>query len=171
MKYPSPFNSIYNHLVGRQSMNRRTALFSFIASASVLIVPQAGRAAALPAMAVYRNPGCGCCEGWVKHMIAAGFTVTVEDDPDLNARRQSLKIPADLASCHIALAEGYAFEGHIPAGDILKFLKERPAGAVGLVVPGMPMESPGMESGGSAEAYDVLLVSANAAPRVFASHR
>ena len=151
-------------------MNRRTTLSFFLASASVLIVPQASRAAAFPAMAVYRNPGCGCCEGWVKHMIAAGFAVTVEDDPDLAARRQSLNIPAELASCHIALADGYAFEGHIPAEDILKFLKERPAGAIGLVVPGMPMESPGMESGGSAEAYDVLLVSANAAPRVYASH-
>jgi hypothetical protein len=121
-------------------------------------------------MAVYRNPGCGCCENWVKHLIAAGFTVSVEDDPDLAARRQSLNIPAELGSCHIGIADGYAFEGHIPAGDILKFLKERPAGAIGLVVPGMPMESPGMESGGSAEAYDVLLISASAPPAVYASH-
>jgi hypothetical protein len=151
-------------------MNRRTTLFSFFASACVVIAPQAGRAAALPAMAVYRNPGCGCCENWVKHLIAAGFTVSVEDDPDLAARRQSLNIPAELGSCHIGIADGYAFEGHIPAGDILKFLKERPAGAIGLVVPGMPMESPGMESGGSAEAYDVLLISAGAPPAVYASH-
>ena len=151
-------------------MNRRTTLFSLFASASVLLVPQAGRAASLPAMAVYRNPGCGCCENWVKHMIAAGFMVTVEDDPDLNARRQSLNIPAELGSCHIGVADGYAFEGHIPAGDVLKFLEERPTGAIGLVVPGMPMESPGMESGGSAEAYDVLLISANAAPAVYTSH-
>ena len=57
-------------------MNRRTTLLSFFASASVLIAPRAGRAAALPDIAVYRNPGCGCCEGWVKHMIAAGFKVT-----------------------------------------------------------------------------------------------
>jgi hypothetical protein len=151
-------------------MNRRTTLFSFFASASVLIIPQAGRAAALPAMAVYRNPGCGCCEGWVKHMIAAGFTVTVEDDPNLAARRESLKMPVDLASCHIGLADGYAFEGHIPAADVIKFLDERPASAIGLVVPGMPMESPGMESGGSAEAYDVLLISAGAAPAVYVRH-
>ena len=151
-------------------MDRRTTLLSIIAAASAVVAPRAGWAAALPDIAVYRNPGCGCCEGWVKHMIAAGFTVTVEDDPDLAARRKSLKIPANLASCHIALADGYAFEGHIPAGDVVKFLKERPAGAIGLVVPGMPMESPGMESGGGAEAYDVLLISANAAPAVYASH-
>ena len=151
-------------------MNRRTTLLSLFASASVLIAPRVGRAAALPEIAVYRNPGCGCCEGWVKHMIAAGFKVTIEDDPNLNARRKSLKIPAELASCHIALADGYAFEGHIPAADVVKFLNERPAGAIALVVPGMPMESPGMESGGSGEAFDVLLISANAAPVVYASH-
>jgi hypothetical protein len=151
-------------------MNRRTTLLSLIASASALIVPQTGRAAALPPVAVFRNPGCGCCEGWVKHMIAAGFTVTVEDDPNLAARRESLKIPADLASCHIGVADGYAFEGHIPVEDVVKFLKERPAGAIALVVPGMPMESPGMETGGGREAYDVLLISANAAPAVYARH-
>ena len=46
----------------------------------------------------------------------------------------------------------------------MKFLEERPVGAIALVVPGMPMELPGMESGGNSEAYDVLLISANAAP-------
>ena len=151
-------------------MNRRTTLLSLFASASVLIAPRAGRAAALPVMAVYRNPGCGCCEGWVKHMVAAGFTVTTEDDPNLAARRQSLKIPAGLASCHIGIADGYAFEGHIPVEDVVKFLRERPAGAIGLVVPGMPMESPGMETGGSREAFDVMMISAHAAPSVYASH-
>jgi hypothetical protein len=151
-------------------MNRRTTLLSFIASISAVIAPHAGRTAVFPPVAVYRNPGCGCCEGWVKHMIAAGFKVTIEDDPDLNARRESLKMPADLASCHIGLADGYAFEGHIPVEDVVKFLRERPAGAIGLVVPGMPMESPGMELGGSSEAFDVLLISANVAPAVYASH-
>jgi len=103
-------------------------------------------------------------------MIAVGFKVTIEDDPDLAARRESLRIPAELASCHIALADGYAFEGHIPVEDVVKFLKERPKGAIALVVPGMPMESPGMESGGSSEAFDVLMISTNTAPTVYASH-
>jgi hypothetical protein len=151
-------------------MNRRTTLLSLIALASAMIAPRASRAAALPPVAVYRNPGCGCCEGWVKHMISAGFTVTLEDDPDLAARKESLKIPADLASCHIALADGYAFEGHIPVEDVVKFLKERPAGAIALVVPGMPMEAPGMELGGASEAFDVLMISTNTAPTIYASH-
>jgi hypothetical protein len=94
----------------------------------------------------------------------------MEDDPNLAARRESLKIPAGLASCHIALAEGYAFEGHIPVEDVVKFLKERPVGAIALVVPGMPMESPGMELGGASEAFDVLMISTNTAPTVYARH-
>ncbi|HUQ38036.1 MAG TPA: DUF411 domain-containing protein [Aestuariivirga sp.] len=151
-------------------MNRRTTLLSLIASASAVIAPRVGWAAAFPPVAVYRNPGCGCCEGWVKHMIAAGFKVTMEDDSNLNARRESLKIPAGLASCHIALADGYAFEGHIPVEDVVKFLKERPVGAIALVVSGMPMESPGMETGGASEAFDIMMISANAAPSVYASH-
>jgi hypothetical protein len=151
-------------------MNRRTTLLSLIVSASAVIAPCVGWAAAFPPVAVYRNPGCGCCEGWVRHMIAAGFKVTIEDDPNLNARRERLKIPAGLASYHIALADGYAFEGHIPVEDVVKFLKERPAGAIALVVPGMPMEAPGMELGGASEAFDVLMISTNTAPTIYASH-
>lgn len=150
-------------------MKRRTALFSILAIAS-LIAPRAGRAAALPPVAVFRNPGCSCCEGWVKHMTAAGFQVSIEDDPNLDARRESLKIPAELASCHIALAEGYAFEGHIPPADIVKFLAERPTGAIGLAVPGMPMGSPGMGPEGSGGPYDVLLLTANGPPTVYTKH-
>ena len=75
-----------------------------------------------------------------------------------------------MASCRIALADGYAFEGHIPVEDVVKFLKERPAGAIALVVPGMRIESPGMETGGASEAFDVLMISTNSAPTVYASH-
>ena len=103
-------------------------------------------------------------------MKVAGFEVSIEDDPNLDARRAGLRIPAELASCHIGLADGYAFEGHIPSADILKFLSDQPAGAIGLVVPGMPQGSPGMGPEGSGAPYDVLLLVADAAPTVYASH-
>jgi hypothetical protein len=70
MAYHNLSNSIGNRLARRQLMNRRTTLFSLFASAAVLLAPRPGRAAALPPLEVYRNPGCGCCEGWVRHMIA-----------------------------------------------------------------------------------------------------
>ena len=151
-------------------MYRRSALLGILAATSLAILPRFTRSNTLPKVVVYRNPECGCCEGWAEHMRAAGFEVTIEDDPSLDDRRANLKIPGELASCHIALAGGYAFEGHIPAADIVKFLNEPPAGAYGLVVPGMPAGSPGMGPEGSGGPYDVLLLTANAAPTVYASH-
>ncbi|MEO6606871.1 MAG: DUF411 domain-containing protein [Aestuariivirga sp.] len=116
-------------------MNRRLAVLGVFAVSSLAFLAPFGRANTLPKLVVYRNPGCGCCEGWVRHMKAASFEVTMEDDPNLDDRRRRLNIPAELASCHIAMAMGYAFQGHIPSGDVVKFLQERPPGAIGLVVP------------------------------------
>ena len=151
-------------------MNRRKLFLTILASSALALLPRTASAAAPPKLAVYRNPGRGCCEGWVQHMRTNGFEATIEDDPDLDARRGSLGIPAELASCHIALAGGYAFEGHIPAADILRFLSDPPVGAIGLIVPGMPAGSPGMGPEGSGGPYDVLLLAANAAPTVYATH-
>ena len=113
-------------------MNRRSVLAGVLAATSLALLSRPSSANTLPKLAVYRNPGCGCCEGWMQHMRTAGFEVTIEDDPDLDARRASLGISAELASCHIALTDGYAFEGHIPAADVVKFLHDRPAAAVGI---------------------------------------
>ncbi len=107
-------------------MNRRSVLAGLLAATSLVLLPRSSSASTLPKLVVYRNPGCGCCEGWVQHMRAAGFEVAIEDDPNLDARRASLGIPAELSSCHIALAGAYAFEGHNPASDILKFLRDSP---------------------------------------------
>ncbi len=111
-------------------MNRRSILSAMLAIASVAALPRTGHATSLPKLSVYRNPGCGCCEEWVRYMQEAGFEVTIEDDSDLDGRRSRLGLPAELASCHIAVAGGYVFEGHIPPKDVLRFLQERPAGAI-----------------------------------------
>ena len=59
------------------------------------------------------------------------------------------------SSCHVALAAGYAFEGHVPADLVTKVLTEKPK-AAGLAVPGMPAGSPGMEMGGRQDPYQVM---------------
>jgi hypothetical protein len=69
--------------------------------------------------------------------------VAVSDDPDRAAYRADLGIPDDAASCHTAIVDGYVLEGHVPVGAILQLLDERPD-AVGLALPGMPADSPGM---------------------------
>lgn len=116
-------------------------------------------AAAPAAVEVWKAPTCGCCKDWIVHLEANGFKVQVHDSGNTAARAR-LGIPMRLGSCHTALVDGYAIEGHVPAREIRRLLAERP-GAVGLAVPGMPVGSPGMDGpayGARKDAYDVLLV-------------
>ena len=95
----------------------------------------------------------------MRHLQAAGFAVTIEETADLHTVRKRLRVPADLAACHTAEADGYVIEGHVPAAAVRRLLKERP-NAVGLAVPGMPSGSPGME-GRQVDSYDVVLFDAS----------
>jgi hypothetical protein len=104
---------------------------------------------------VFKTPTCGCCGKWVEHLQASGFRVNVEDVPSTVPHRRKYGVPETLRSCHTAAVEGYALEGHVPAAEIHRLLKERPK-AKGLAVPGMPMGSPGME-GPRSDPYEVLL--------------
>lgn len=124
----------------------------------------------LPRLTVHKTASCGCCHLWVEHLQQAGLSVAVIDHDDLSAVKQRLSIPAPLASCHTAEVDGYVIEGHVPASDIQRLLKERPV-IRGLVVPGMPMGSPGMEMpDGSGEAYAVLALHDDGHVSEFARH-
>ncbi|SNS19610.1 Uncharacterized conserved protein [Noviherbaspirillum humi] len=125
--------------------------------------------AAPTAMNVYKNAGCGCCEGWIKHLEAAGFRVSAQDVPDLAAYRKKYGVPEELAGCHTGVVQGYVIEGHVPAAEVQRLLKEKPK-ARGLSVAGMPMGSPGME-GGSDDTYDVRLIKADGASSVYRRYR
>lgn len=120
---------------------------------------------------VWKDPNCGCCKDWVVHLEAAGFATRVHDTGN-TAMRAKLGIPEKLGSCHTALVGGYAIEGHVPAADIRRLLKERPQ-AIGLTVPGMPVGSPGMDGkiyGNRRDPHDVLLVTQGGSTRVFSSY-
>ena len=124
-----------------------------------------------PQVEVWKDPECGCCKDWVSHLEANGFQVKVHDSGNAQARSR-LGVPDKLGSCHTALIGGYALEGHVPARDIQRLLKERPK-AVGLAVPGMPIGSPGMDGaayGGRKDAYDVLLIQTDGSTRVYQSY-
>lgn len=99
---------------------------------------------ALPTVLVHKSESCGCCGLWVDHLRAAGFTVEVRNSDDMQAVKQRLGIGPSMMSCHTAEVGGYFVEGHVPATDIRRLLAEKPD-AKGLVLPGMPMGSPGME--------------------------
>jgi hypothetical protein len=118
---------------------------------------------------VYKTATCGCCALWVKHLQANGFTPRVTDMDDLSGIKQKHGVPAKAASCHTAVVDGYAVEGHVPAADIRRLLKERPAVA-GLAVPGMPLGSPGMEFGETKQPYNVVTFDKSGALKVFSSY-
>ena len=104
---------------------------------------------------VYKSPTCGCCEKWVDHMRDNGFTVNTKDVGNKEIRKE-MGMSETLGSCHTALVNGYVIEGHVPAQDIKRFLRERPK-ALGLAVPDMPHGTPGME-GKRVDPYSVLMV-------------
>lgn len=118
-------------------------------------------------MEVWKDATCGCCDGWVKHMKAAGFEATVHDVTDLQAVKAAHGVPDALQSCHTAVVDGYVVEGHVPAADVRRLLAERPR-AKGLSAPGMPPSSPGMDIPGTP--YEVVLFGAPGGDRVWARH-
>ena len=145
----------------------------FIAAALMAAVAVPALVAAAPvAVQVWKAPSCGCCKDWIRHLESNGFRVQVHDSGN-TAARSRLGMPMQLGSCHTALIDGYAIEGHVPARQIRRLLAERPS-AVGLAVPGMPVGSPGMdgpEYGGRKDAYDVLLVRKDGSTTPYQSYR
>ena len=138
-------------------MKRRILLQAALAGALGMHLGFA--AAASPLIEVYKNEGCGCCEGWIEHLKANGFAVKAHNVANTSDYREKFGIPNQLGSCHTGIVAGYALEGHVPATEIKRLLAERPK-AKGLAVPAMPVGSPGME-GPRKDPYDVLLVKAD----------
>ncbi len=150
-------------------LSRRFALASF---AALLSAPLFAKTTAKVMVEVWKDPNCGCCQDWVVHMEEAGFTVRVFDTGNTEKRAQ-LGIPLKLGSCHTAVVGGYAIEGHVPAKEIQRLLREKPA-ALGLTVPGMPVGSPGMDGPvyqGRKDPYDVLLMARNGSTITYQRYR
>ena len=105
---------------------------------------------------VYKTPTCGCCNVWVTHLRENGFRVKVNEVESTAEHQKKYGVPNALRSCHTAIVNGYTIEGHVPASEIQRLLKEKPK-AKGLAVPGMPIGSPGMEMGTRRDPFAVLL--------------
>src|SRR6186997_1724078 len=122
------------------------------------VTAQQQKAAAVAAtkVTVYKTSSCGCCRLWVDHMKANDFDVQAMDvsAADVRAVSKAAGLKDEDTSCHTAKIGAYLVEGHVPADDIKRMLKEKPAIA-GLSAPGMPQGSPGMEQGVK-EPYDVI---------------
>lgn len=158
--------------MSRRLMNRRQMVRSLLAGAAALALPAALRAQGPTILVeVWKSPSCGCCQDWIRHLEGHGFRAKVNDIGNTAARAR-LKVPMKLGSCHTAWVGGYAIEGHVPAADIQRLLRERPD-AIGLAVPGMPLGSPGMDGpayDNRQDPYDVLLIARDGSTRVFNSY-
>lgn len=134
--------------------NRR----QFLAASAGLLVSRrlfASPVEAPPVVTVYKDAGCGCCKEWIKHLSKKGFVVNAHDVSQIDDVKRTMLVPEKLWSCHTAVVDRYAIEGHVPAKDIKKLLAEKPK-LQGLAVPGMPVGAPGMEQGDRKDHYDVV---------------
>ena len=146
---------------------RRTLVASARGLGLAAVLAQ-GKDKAAASIEVWKDPNCGCCQDWVKHLEDNGFAVKVHETGN-NAARSRLGVDRKFGSCHTGLVGGYAIEGHVPAQDIRRLLKEKPT-AIGLAVPGMPVGSPGMDGPvyeNRKDPFDVLLLTQGGGSRVF----
>ncbi|MBD3584734.1 DUF411 domain-containing protein [Salinimonas sp. HHU 13199] len=127
---------------------------------------------------VFKSASCGCCKGWIAHLENSQrgksskdtWHIEGKDTNALSEVKANYNIPAQYQSCHTAVTRsGYVFEGHIPARYIQSFLKNPPEDAFGLAVPGMPVGSPGMESGLRFQPYTIQLLLKDGTSRPFAT--
>ena len=133
------------------SISRRNAMAALLAG---LLGLASGAWAGGPLVTVYKSPTCGCCGKWVEHLRQAGLQVEVRETGNLDAVKQRLGVSRKLGSCHTATVGGYIVEGHVPAAQVQRLLREKPPVA-GIAVPGMPVGSPGMEGPGG-KPYQVV---------------
>ena len=143
-----------------------------VAGLGVATYAQMKPVSARPSAVVYKTATCGCCSLWVDHLKANGFQVETKDvsATEVRAVSKAAGLSEEGTSCHTAKIGNYVVEGHVPASDIQKMLKEKPAIA-GIAAPGMPMGSPGMEQGGAKDAYDVIAFTKDGKTSVYSKHK
>ena len=132
--------------------------------------PDAQADTAAARITVHRDAYCGCCHLWIEHLRKAGLQVEDRVEGAMSPVKDRLGIAPQHASCHTAEVDGYVIEGHVPADDIRRLLREKPP-IRGLVLPGMPMGSPGMVvEGVDAPAYTVLALNRDGSTTPYAEH-
>ena len=159
-------------VISRRGLLRRAGGFGLAAVAGGFSVACTAAATKPVPMTVHKDPNCGCCAAWAERMAASGhFAPTLVDHVNLIEVKTRLGVPPELAACHTTEVGGYVVEGHVPAADIVRLLRDKPAGIVGLGVPGMPAGSPGMEMpDGRRDPYEVIAFTADGRATIFARH-
>ena len=127
----------------RTEMSRRAMLTVILGAAAGLGAAPSWAAAEKKPVTLYKDPQCGCCEGYAAYLRGNGFDVTIVPTHDLPLLDEKYGIAADLSPCHISVIGNYVVGGHVPIEVVNRLLAEQPA-ITGITLPGMPMGSPGM---------------------------
>jgi hypothetical protein len=146
---------------------------ALVAAIAISAPAQAQKPPAPTKVEVFKTATCGCCGKWVEHLKTEGFDVSFKDidQAELDKVKAKYGVPREAHSCHTAVVGPYVVEGHVPASEIKKIMKDRPA-VVGIAVPGMPLGSPGMEvSGVKPQPYNVLSIDKQGRTQVFSTIR
>ncbi|MDT8376747.1 MAG: DUF411 domain-containing protein [Mariprofundaceae bacterium] len=152
----------------RSDTMKRCSILALAIAIGLLTGCTADTSATAADIVIYKSATCPCCDDWVTHMQKEGFRTRTETRDDMDSIKATYGITTGLASCHTALIGGYVIEGHVPAADVKRLLKERPADVIGLTAPGMPMKSPGMQAEGlKPEGYDVIAFKKDGSTEVF----
>ncbi|WP_082060851.1 DUF411 domain-containing protein [Pseudomonas abietaniphila] len=110
--------------------------------------------AATTSIDVYRDPNCGCCTKWIGYLKDNGYEVVDHVENNMSAVKEKLGVPAQLGSCHTGVVNGKFVEGHVSVEQINELSKR--SDLKGVAAPGMPIGSPGMESGTRRSAYQII---------------
>lgn len=158
----------------KPKLNRRTILAglagmtgaaALIGGATGILSSSAEPAGSRGAVTLYKNPQCGCCEGYADHLRENGFAVNSVPTNDLLLMGQKYGIADEATPCHISLIGGYVVGGHIPIEVVNRLLSEKPQ-ITGINLPGMPTGTPGMPGPkpGPLTIYEI----AKGSPKVYA---
>ncbi len=148
-------------------MNRRAILMLLLGGAAAAMVAPSARAVDdSKKVTLYKDPQCGCCEGYADYLRSNGFEVSIVPTHDLPLLDDKYGIPTDLQPCHLSLIGGYVVGGHVPIKVVNRLLSEKP-NITGITLAGMPLGSPGM-NGEKTEPFKIYEI-AKGSRRVYAT--
>jgi hypothetical protein len=127
----------------KSAMNRRAMLTLLVGATADIISTSSQAAVENTPVTLYKDPQCGCCEGYADYLRSNGFAVSIVPTHDLPLLDEKYGIPTELSPCHISLIGGYVVGGHVPIEVVNRLLAEKPP-ITGITLAGMPMGSPGM---------------------------
>jgi hypothetical protein len=148
------------------AMNRRAMLTLLVGATAGIISTSSQAAAESKPVTLYKDPQCGCCEGYADYLRSNGFAVSIVPTHDLRLLDEKYGIPTELSPCHISLIGGYVVGGHVPIEVVNRLLAEKPP-LTGITLPGMPMGSPGM-TGRKTEPFKIYEI-AKGSPKIYAT--